>query len=58
MLLTFKVDNKELSFLDDEERKEISSYLALDLRPTDYKNLYTFFSKEEGKTKLILQRNM
>ena len=52
VLLTFKVNNEELRFLDDEERKEISSYSALDLRPTNYKNLDTFFSKEEGKNKI------
>ena len=53
VLVTFKPTNEELSFLDEQEREETSSYSALDLRPTEYEKMDQFFSKEKGKNKVL-----
>lgn len=52
VLLTFKPANDELSFLDEQEREETSSYSALNLRPTEYRYVDQFFSKNQGKNKV------
>lgn len=56
VLLSFKAANKELSFLDDQERDEISSYSALNLRPEEYKMMDQFFSKDNCKNKVIFAK--
>lgn len=53
VLVTFKPTNEELSFLDEQEREETSSYSALDLRPKEYEKMDQFFSKEKGKNKVL-----
>lgn len=53
VLVTFKPTNEELSFLDEQEREETSSYSALDLRPREYEKMDQFFSKEKGKNKVL-----
>lgn len=53
VLVTFKPTNEELSFLDEQEREETSSYSALDLRPKEYEKIDQFFSKEKGKNKVL-----
>lgn len=53
VLVTFKPTNEELSFLDEQEREETSSYSALDLRPREYEKMDQFFSKENGKNKVL-----
>lgn len=53
VLVTFKPTNDELSFLDEQEREETSSYSALDLRPREYEKMDQFFSKEKGKNKVL-----
>ena len=53
VLVTFKPTNEELSFLDEQEREESSSFSALDLRPREYEKMDQFFSKENGKNKVL-----
>ena len=53
ILVTFKPTNEELSFLDEKEREETSSYSALDLRPKEYEKMDQFFSKGKGMNKVL-----
>ena len=53
VLVTFKSTNDELSFLDEQEREETSSFSALNLRPKEYEKMDLFFSKENGRNKVL-----
>lgn len=53
VLVTFKPTNDELSFLDEQEREETSSFSALNLRPKEYEKMDLFFSKENGRNKVL-----
>lgn len=53
VLVSFKQTNEELAFLDEQQREEISSYSALNLRPKEYEKMDQFFSKESGKNKVL-----
>lgn len=55
VLRQFRADNEELSFLDASEtgKQEIPSYYAMDLRGSEYKQLDTFFSKENNNNKRL-----
>ena len=52
-LLKFKDANPELSFLEDKEIEEKSSFSAMDLKPSEYKLMDEFFSKNKGKNKVL-----
>lgn len=56
VLLTFKENNEELSFVDDNEKSELPSFFSLDLRPSDYESLDKFFSNNNGDNKVCFAK--
>ncbi len=50
---SLKNDYPILSFISDEEKAEIPSSLALDLRPSEYSLLDSFFNENRGANKVI-----
>ena len=53
VLLKFKPANDELSFVDEQAREETSSYSTLNLRISEYEKMDLFFSKNQGKNKVL-----
>lgn len=52
ILLNFKEQNEELSFLSEEEKPETSSASAMDMRQSEYEKMDEFFSKNNGENKV------
>lgn len=50
---TFKYNNVELTFVENGEKEESPSYFAMNLRPSDYNLLDTFFSKNKNENKVL-----
>ena len=46
----------DLSFITEDEKEEIPSSLALDLRPSEYIKLDEFFNKNKGENKMLFAR--
>ena len=55
-LLEFRTKHSELSFMTEEEKEEIPSYYAMNLRIDEYDKLDQFFSKDNCENKVAFAR--
>ena len=53
---TFRDQYPDLSFISEDEKEEIPSSLALDLRPSEYMKLDNFFNNNKGDNKVLFAR--
>lgn len=53
---TFRAQYPDLSFISEDEKGEIPSSLALDLRPSEYLKLDDFFNNNKGDNKVLFAR--
>lgn len=53
---TFRAQYPDLSFISEDEKEEIPSSLALDLRPSEYLKLDDFFNNNKGDNKVLFAR--
>ena len=55
-LIKFKENNEELAFINDEVAEEKISYYAMNLPPSEYRNLDKFFSKNKNENKVLFAK--